>query len=797
MVVCPKLSTYKYMNIMINKIKIFFSYSIQEKRYLEELKNNIGQDYAIVDNYTLEDGENVMDEIKTAIENSSHFVFLMSESSLQSPWCNEELNFARELYDNDEIKMMSFVIDSTIDINNLGRKRWLKSFVMDHVYNPIQLSRQLKRKIRMEIWKQFPELEKKHKLIIGREREMGQIVSDYYAGDSIQKLAVVLSGIPHIGRRRILREFIHRIIASNTEAYDTIDVKLKDNDDLSDFVLQINDIIGKYTYEELLELIKEGKRSCLAKAIELLNDLSQRQEYIVIEDDNCIVKGNGMLTAWFMDIIKNAKLIPHMHLYVASRYTPTSSLRVTYPEILVYSVKALDRKGMKTLLNAYLEICSVSMQPKEIEELLDVVSVYPEHVIYAVEDAKKHIFPLALKNTKKRAELFDGNFVQLINEIKQDEKLYNVMLTLSVFEFISYDTLNELTGYDCVNEIEKLYHYSLLEFFGSNSQYVCLSPAFGSYLKRMKIRLSKTETKRIKERTKKILENMNDHLPDMSFRLYATMEAIRERNPKLNEKYLVPSFVLKVVTEEYYEGHDNNVIDLCDRVLYSINHNQYNEIMRSLHYWLCCSLCRKKDSRFLQEIQHFDSDSYSYFFLYGFYWRHNHNYEKAEQFYDEALQRKHTCEDVSYISKAQHEMVMVKTHLGHYTDALILAEDSYNHARTNTYHIESYFRCLVRSANPDKSILVRLIKEMKNSQDAHRDIIASTLEAEYKFYIERDFQASFKMIENLLKDTSDSYRNYPLRSLREMCKSLDNLSYYKSVKKKYSLKENFYFDEPS
>ena len=140
---------------MINKIKIFFSYSIQEKRYLEELKNNIGQDYAIVDNYTLEDGENVMDEIKTAIENSSHFVFLMSESSLQSPWCNEELNFARELYDNDEIKMMSFVIDSTIDINNLGRKRWLKSFVMDHVYNPIQLSRQLKRKIRMEIWKHY------------------------------------------------------------------------------------------------------------------------------------------------------------------------------------------------------------------------------------------------------------------------------------------------------------------------------------------------------------------------------------------------------------------------------------------------------------------------------------------------------------------------------------------------------------------------------------------------------------------------------------------------------------------
>ena len=288
---------------------------------------------------------------------------------------------------------------------------------------------------------------------------------------------------------------------------------------------------------------------------------------------------------------------------------------------------------------------------------------------------------------------------------------------------------------------------------------------------------------------------MNDNVMDMSFRLYATKEAIRDRLPKLDERYLVPSFVLKVVVEEYYDGHDNIVIELCDRVLDSINHNQYDEIMRSLHYWLCCALCRSKDKRFLKEIQYFDGDSYSYFFLFGFYWRHMRNYKKAEEFYEEALHRKHTCEDDSYISKAQHEMVMVQTHLGHYREALALAEDSYNHARTNSYHIESYFRCLVRSSNPDREILRQLINEMKGSQDGHKDIIAPTMEAEYKFYIEKQRSECFRIIEDLLKDTFGSYKNYPLRSLREICMSMDNMSYYKSIQKKYSLNEDPYFDE--
>ena len=84
---------------------------------------------------------------------------------------------------------------------------------------------------------------------------------------------------------------------------------------------------------------------------------------------------------------------------------------------------------------------------------------------------------------------------------------------------------------------------------------------------------------------------------------------------------------------------------------------------------------------------------------------------------------------------------------------------------------------------------------MKNSQDVHKDVIGATMEAEYEFYINRNIRKSFDMILKILEKTNDSYQNYPLRSLQEMCKSIDNINYYKKIISDYSLTENQFFDE--
>lgn len=101
--------------------------------------------------------------------------------------------------------------------------------------------------------------------------------------------------------------------------------------------------------------------------------------------------------------------------------------------------------------------------------------------------------------------------------------------------------------------------------------------------------------------TSEVLENTDDKISDISYRLYATKELLRQGGAKVDERYLIPSFVLKVITEEYYVGHDDNVISLADRVLKGYHRQTYEDIIRSINYWLCCALCRKKIGDFLMK----------------------------------------------------------------------------------------------------------------------------------------------------------------------------------------------------
>ena len=258
-------------------------------------------------------------------------------------------------------------------------------------------------------------------------------------------------------------------------------------------------------------------------------------------------------------------------------------------------------------------------------------------------------------------------------------------------------------------------------------------------------------------------------------------EVLKDTGSKAKERYLIPSFVLKVIIEEYKNGQDTNVKTLVEMLLNDNVHNGYDEIMRSINYWYCCSLCRMKDDKFIQAVEYFRNSDYSYYFLRGFFERHKKNYHTAETYYEKALEKSKTASDREYVSKAEHELVMVKMELDDYTGALELAEKSYEREKDNSFHIEAYFRCLVRKVHSDKFLLQELIKRMKRSYAERKDEIAGTMEAEYKFYKENDFQGAVLLMKEVL--TANPKSKYAHRALKIMCKYNDAESVYNGVMK--------------
>lgn len=371
-----------------------------------------------------------------------------------------------------------------------------------------------------------------------------------------------------------------------------------------------------------------------------------------------------------------------------------------------------------------------------------------------------------------------------IQHCNEEEREFQILVLLSYFEFISYDYLCYICGEDITDVLEHFHYYSLTESFGTGKQYVCLNPAVIDYIKRAKFQLTTDYKKKLRDMTSKVLANTDDNVSDISYRLYAIKELLRAGYAKVDERYLIPSFVLKVITEEYYNKHDDNVISLADRVLKGYHKKTYEDVIRSITYWLCCALCRKKDSRFFEEIDYFINSPYSYKFLNGFYYRHKGDYQKAKEFYKDALNHTREYDEDQYAAKAEHEMVIVCMRLGDYDEALHWAQHSYDKNSSNTYHIEAYFRCLVRSAHPDSDTLKKLMEQMSKSFDTYKAIIYETMKAEYNYYIKGDYTGAIEQLRNIIEKNKNMHTNYPLQVLRDICSKHESMTIYNSIIKK-------------
>ena len=291
---------------------------------------------------------------------------------------------------------------------------------------------------------------------------------------------------------------------------------------------------------------------------------------------------------------------------------------------------------------------------------------------------------------------------------------------------------------------------------------------------------------RLRHVARELLADMDNSLTDLSSQLYSIKETLRDPESRsvAKEKYRLPSFVLKVIVEEYNKGVDENVIELVELLLNNKPHKGYDEINRSIHYWYCCSLCRTRNRKFLTEVGYFRDSPYSYFFLKGFYERHLGHNRDAEEYYLKALDQSKAYGDREYVSKAEHELVMVKVELGDYKGAYDLAKKSYERDKTNTYHIEAYFRCLANTAHPDSQLMNELIDRMDLSYVKDKEEIVPSMRAQYKYYVAHDFREAVNMLEDVIKYEGVKKRNYARRALREICEHNDSIQTYYGILKR-------------
>lgn len=780
------------------KEKIFISYSgVWKNNYVVPLVERLGGNTVVVDDYDFESGEEIWAEIQRNIEDCKYFLFLISEEALKKGgWVDREIGKVGQLVLNGEVKFWPVIIDDKVDWDHENIKPWIKKQYLVHkIPTPKVLARLINNKLRKEIIAGNQFLKEKNKLFVGRDDDMKRLkakFSDARTNErNIKPTTLFVSGIKYLGRKRFIKEFIVKEVTQVANITDIIVISLSSTDNGWSLAQQLNELIGDYTPESLnSQSSDEVKLNSII--VEMMLKLRENKEVIVIEDDGALVKRNGSIAHWFLDLIKNTKLQKEFYWYICSRFSPRSDINQIFPQVISIKLNEISKEWLIRLYKEYAQISEITYDDYHAEQYVDQAKGFPRP-IYQIVDALKdgnnnaRLFKKGLNNWEK---LVSDNYALVIQNITADiPESIGTLQVLAKTPLLSLDNLEEICGPECQEYIDVFEASGIVQYIGRSNSIVFLHSGLSDYIRRKYPNLSTSLRQKFETFTKEKIQNLKTE-EDFSGYLHGKIEKIKANKTSIPEEDLIPSLVLHIITEYYYQHDNDSVIILADQILQGYK-GKYMDIARPLRYWLCSALCRKGDKRLITEVQKFDSDSYSYNFLMGFYHRHRRDiemeraYKLAKDFYEKAYAITYRNDSEYDDAKLLHELWIVKYTLDE-PDAGAFAKKCYERRPSNSFHIEAYFRSEAKSSRSDKALLRKLIEEMYVSGDSHKRIIAQTMEAELNYLNHLDLNKLKENIRYILDSGIDySFRSYPLRIFKEICKRRESLSIYTELKKNY------------
>ena len=736
-------------------IKVFVSHSSAQKEFATQLVNLLGRDLCFIDCYDFKPAYKTIDEIYKSIDKSVMFVLLISKESLKSEWVEIEIKKAVSNMERNRLKcFLPYIIDESISISK-DIPDWMSKeqcFNLKYFRSPQVVKKDIKEKIQRMIWNDRPDIRERETFFVGRNDEIDKFQNFIYSADVSQYRAVLISGRKGVGKKRFARRCMLQLgMDLESEPYQ---ISLSNKDGIEDFIIQLNSLQDLFSKEELEERLSKDKSTKVCTAISLINEIYKSSDYLIIIDNMSCVLPTQNISEWFLDIVSSEQLDGHIGLFVLSRITPKAIFVIQNKEFISIPLMPLDKEDRRKFFFKCAQAYGITDIPnKDANFFVDKLVYSP----YQIEEVVKSIRERGLNPTKIEIDSFvqfaDKDVRPIVEHFSKKDYL-NILTLLSKVEFLSVEVLKkvfETDGIDIHSFISESLSYGIIELFGYGSEFVRLDHSIADYIQRNRLPLPKDVESCFDEIIENSLTDSLDITEDVSIYLYETRQKLLQGR-KDSHYYLIPSVIIKAVIDLYNKRLWKDVIALCDKVLKD-SYNYYDDIIRELRYWECLAFCRIHDGdRFFESVREIDgADSY---FLKGFYFRNAQEYPSAERMYKIALERNPN------LQKAKRELVTVYLARRNYDDALHFAAENYSLRPDNTYHIQAYFRCLVRQSlltNDDKSLLKKLIDEIKHSFSSKKDSLVASMELQYEIYANKETpEKIFDQINELEKVFPDS-----------------------------------------
>lgn len=729
--------------------KAFLSHSSAQKDFVRKVYKLLGASRCVFDECCFDNGKKIIDEILRGLQNTDLFILFVSNESLDSDWVQQEIVLADMFMQKHGLKqILPILIDPKIKPGLDDRiPNWMKQYLMKPIQTPERAKLKILSALRHLDMDTNPIYKAKRNLFVGRYKEKEELegILNLYVEPHYN--AICVSGLEGIGRRTFLRKFFEEKHILNT-SNEPILLSLNNRSSIDNLILSLlkykKDVISSDDLEELDSKSITEKTTVLQN---LFKSLANENEYIFIIDDGCVVRPTMEVSNWFVKAIDIPENHDCFYISVISRFRPSHRFLSNHDDFISISIDALSVPEVRNLFFGYGKALGLSSSSKY-NEILSTLNGIPSQVYYAVEYIRRFGIDVTLRNKGIILDYGDKPVMSIIADIKErGEESFSLLVLLSKLQTTSYDMIYNLVGNtDFVNqELEFFYVSGVFSLFGENKEYIEVHYSIADYIRRSRVDIKPEYRQKLNDSVEEFVDRQASNVlfTDLSQMYHDIRGAIME-GKEISSKYYLPSFTLNAIAELYNNSQYNSVINLVDKML--LKSNQYDEnTIREYRYWLCMSLARNKDRRFEKEVQYF-YESADYYFLKGFYWRLKKDLRKAEEFLGEALKLN------SNHQRTKREIVNVYIMNENYQEGLTLAKENFMRKKTNPFHIQAYFICLLHNNEQNvesvQEELYMLLDLIQKSLDKKAKSMYTTMLGEYIYYVQNNPLKAIEVLEN-------------------------------------------------
>ena len=760
-------------------VNCFLSHSSRDKKGFVEIVARKLEGRCVYDALTFEEGMKTIDEINDRVKESSLFVLFLSNAALESDWVKKELSRASDLLTEGSIKRIyPIIIDPELRHSDERIPEWMrKEYNLKYISRPTVATRRILQRLREISWDLHPRLKEREKIFVGRNDLIKAFEERVDSIDLPTPTCCLAGGFHRIGRKSFLKNcFLKTGIIR--DAYVPSLISLNAQESIEDFIYKLHDL-GFSEKIDLTEFMTKKIEDKIAIALSLVKDMQKVREILFIEDYGCLINENRQITDWFLKLLEGVKDSQQVTFAVSSsfRLIKHSVLKKDY--IFSVEVPELDKGERLGLLKRYAEFEGVEMNAEDYKFFRDLLTGFPEQVYFVVDSIKCMSLPEIKKQSYLIVDFSKERINQLLVKYESVPYALDFLAFLAEFDYIDYDFIFEITGGDLAYSklLNEFLASAVCELLGANNEYVRLNDVIRDFVRRIRLQMPDIYRDKIKGHLEEFLKTYKTEEKD-SFDFFYFLKQGLLSGKEIDAKYLIPSHFVKTM-QELYDIHSRykDVIKLADRVL---ENEQYMDehIIKEIRYFLCLSLARLRETRFLAEVQKIKGFDHN--FLLAFYYRQTGQFTSAIERLNEALKERPNN------AKAKRELVQVLINTHDYERALEHAKQNFISEKNNPYHIQAYLDCLVRQNKGTESIqlmesLLDGLERVKFKSDRAMQM-SLTARAQFLAFIKNDEKTALDIVNYAIRE----YPNliYPKLQKFDICDKFDNIPGMKEIFRK-------------